>query len=770
MKAVSYDGVTFASLNVAAGWGPQGQGPYRSAVATRRTGSHPIHGGISQDTERVTVVLIAKPGFTTEATLLAALGALDVLADDERLFVGLLDDGVTTVQRAMAIESWRFTGPNQVQLDFTASDPLWETQTATTATQTGSVSPFSLSHTNAGQAAVHPRYRVWWTAQRGAKGTVVGQQYRRRMTLTNTQSRTLGPFPYEIALGDTAALVSAGKSQADGDDLRVILDGQDLTRFLRFWNSARSFAWVVIPGMDAKEVLTLDIVYGNANAINPPVWTDPDPNKPIVALNTSTATATGGSTTTLVRAAGLATNEFTGALLYMVTGANAGLERRIISNTTTTFTTEAFPSAIASGDVYQARRSSNAQWWYAVQRINRETDYWRGRWYLDSPKYTPNVVSYEAPGSWTPALVYDNRDSFGQARYSMLVTPSDTDKDPFALLDAARLWEGNDARVEQAGTADGVSIVTPCPITKIYWEYEIDNPNGMVQALVGLRSSGAEDWAEAFVDEAATSGLTTRSSGVNPLDVATAFGTVYQMVHALGPSNDIEIDLDWRRDTGSATSGTTTTTTDSTKEWATNQFANGSIRMLSGANSGRKRSVTSNTSTVITHAAFPVANADGDRYVLANKRLKGVLRDGEFLIVHLDSTGITASALGAETAVYDASMTLWVGDGPAGAPSGQHRALIGYAGTKRRLFLSADERVEIDSSLRRIRIWNTTSSSYTSELADPAVIVQYHDGTAWRRSADWLPLGTSSQQIWLEEVNIGTLSVEIQYYSAYLGA
>jgi hypothetical protein len=115
-------------------------------------------------------------------------------------------------------------------------------------------------------------------------------------------------------------------------------------------------------------------------------------------------------------------------------------------------------------------------------------------------------------------------------------------------------------------------------------------------------------------------------------------------------------------------------------------------------------------------------------------------------------------------------MTLWVGAGPAGAASGQHRALIGYAGAARRLFLATDEQVEIDAALRRSRIWNTTSSTYTKDLTEPTITVQYHDGTAWRRSANWLPFGTGAQQLWLQETNIGTLSLSVTYAAAWLGA
>ena len=59
--------------------------------------------------------------------------------------------------------------------------------------------------------------------------------------------------------------------------------------------------------------------------------------------------------------------------------------------------------------------------------------------------------------------------------------------------------------------------------------------------------------------------------------------------------------------------------------------------------------------------------------------------------------------------------------------------------------------------------------SYTGTLTDPMVIIQSHDGEAWRRSADWLPIGASGGTVWLEETNIGTLGITTLLTPGYLG-
>lgn len=771
MRAIAYDGITFSSLNVGAGWGSQGQGPYRAAVTVPRAGGSPLHAGMAQDAERVFVVLTAKPGYAGEATIVAALGALNVLSNEQRSFEGLLNDGVTSVFRDMAIETWRWVNNNQVEVTFVASDPVWTTDAITTDTESDTTSPFQLALTNDGDAPVHPKYRLRWVTQRSSFGTVVGQKYRRRVTITNTQDHTLGPFPYLVPLGDTASYVSGGKAQSDGDDLIVTINGESLPRELIGWNKPYgSGAWIVVPGMDAGEALAIDVYYGNTAATDPPEWTDPDPTKPVIDMYSESGTATGGSTTTVVKAAaGWDTNRFYLGTVTMLTGTagNIGVSREIASNTSTTITVaSAFPSAVVNTDTFLISMSNNARWIYATRESNRDTDFARGRHYLNSATRVPSDVSYEAPGSWNPELVFDNRDSFGIKRYSMLDVGGG-DYDPFALCHVYRMWEGNDARVPQAGSADGMSITTPVPIDTFYWEYWLKNPNQMVQAWVGVRASGAEDWAEAYDDNDRYD--TLNNVATQTIQISSVFGDVYQLYTGLAPANDIEIDLDWRRDTGSATSGSTTTVTDTAKEWSTDQFDNGKVRMLSGANAGRTRGITANTSTQLTHSSFPTANADGDRYVVINSRLQGELRDADVVILDLDSAQITTTGIGSETEVYELSAAIWVGDGPAGDPAGQHRALIGWAGELKRTFISAPFELEIDAAARRIRIYETATEEYNREITDPEVIIQYHDGTAWRRSADWLPLGVGNQSVWVQETNMGELEIAVLHNPSFLG-
>jgi hypothetical protein len=63
-------------------------------------------------------------------------------------------------------------------------------------------------------------------------------------------------------------------------------------------------------------------------------------------------------------------------------------------------------------------------------------------------------------------------------------------------------------------------------------------------------------------------------------------------------------------DAGTATSGGTSTLTDSTKNWPTNRWANYAVRILAGTGSGQVLPIASNTSTAITVAGIWQTNPD----------------------------------------------------------------------------------------------------------------------------------------------------------------
>lgn len=108
------------------------------------------------------------------------------------------------------------------------------------------------------------------TAARAAATATVGWSLRQKVRVVNTSGATLANYPYALSLGNTAALVSAGKARADGNDLLVVAGGVEQARTLVGWNSASTVAWVVLPDLAAGEGATFEVWYGNASASGAP--------------------------------------------------------------------------------------------------------------------------------------------------------------------------------------------------------------------------------------------------------------------------------------------------------------------------------------------------------------------------------------------------------------------------------------------------------------------------------------------------------------------
>jgi hypothetical protein len=94
-------------------------------------------------------------------------------------------------------------------------------------------------------------------------------QYRRPITIDNTQnSNNLSNYQVLVVL-DTASLISAGKMRSDGGDIRFT-DSDGKTQ-LSYWiesgvNSANTRVWVKVPFIPASSTKTIYLYYGNPSA------------------------------------------------------------------------------------------------------------------------------------------------------------------------------------------------------------------------------------------------------------------------------------------------------------------------------------------------------------------------------------------------------------------------------------------------------------------------------------------------------------------------
>jgi hypothetical protein len=101
----------------------------------------------------------------------------------------------------------------------------------------------------------------WWSGESWA--------YRKCFDIDNTASGTEVQDEYQIYLDvDTASLVTAGKMQSDGDDMRFVdFDGNELSYFIADdMNTASTRVWLKMDNINAGETEEVCMYYGNTGA------------------------------------------------------------------------------------------------------------------------------------------------------------------------------------------------------------------------------------------------------------------------------------------------------------------------------------------------------------------------------------------------------------------------------------------------------------------------------------------------------------------------
>lgn len=145
-------------------------------------------------------------------------------------------------------------------------------------------------------------------------------------------------------------------------------------------------------------------------------------------------------------------------------------------------------------------------------------------------------------------------------------------------------------------------------------------PSGFVKAAAGTATSGA---AKTLTDTGATWG--TNSFADYTVKITTGTGNGQTKTIASNTATILTVDGNWKTtpdsssvyeiysratsSTGTATSGTTTTLTDSNAAWGTNMWAGYTLSIDAGTGSGQTFTVTTNTATALTFAAGTAPDA-----------------------------------------------------------------------------------------------------------------------------------------------------------------
>lgn len=97
------------------------------------------------------------------------------------------------------------------------------------------------------------------------KGTASDQRYRRQAIVGWRAARGASRYPLALQL-DTATEVTATRMQADGDDLRVLVDGVEVDRWLGTMNAALTNVWIVLDFSPTSSAKVLSAMTSGAPA------------------------------------------------------------------------------------------------------------------------------------------------------------------------------------------------------------------------------------------------------------------------------------------------------------------------------------------------------------------------------------------------------------------------------------------------------------------------------------------------------------------------
>jgi hypothetical protein len=143
-----------------------------------------------------------------------------------------------------------------------SGDPLWRETSATTDSWSITASGQTKSLTNNGKGKAYPYFTIRPTSNKTG-----GYSYKRWVSVRWNVSAAYTRYPIDIGddAFDTATLTTA-KMQADGDDLRVIVDGVEVDRWLDGMDSASTKVWVNLD-FSAKQETVLATAIASSGSI-----------------------------------------------------------------------------------------------------------------------------------------------------------------------------------------------------------------------------------------------------------------------------------------------------------------------------------------------------------------------------------------------------------------------------------------------------------------------------------------------------------------------
>lgn len=726
MKLISFDGWTFSADGYTAS-------PPMSARAGQwtttpqiqpRLNTYGVLSGSQLTPRTMPVEFFWSIGADIETPVDNLIARLQPDNTDARLLVAQRGDGTfiqtyATVQLAGMVDDTL----NSLPVVFTAVDPLWRKQTPTVygPSSWGYAGGNMLGTPNLGKARANLSLVLKPTAY--DPGTV-GFKYRRQFTLTNNSDTPFRQFPYEVDLGNSNGW--GNTVTANFAKTWVFRDGLAVPRELIGWSEIQSYMWILIDDLAPGASATYDIAWEGLN--DAPGLTGN--RRPAFDISWEKNNASAGSASTITKSSATwRTDQWARGKVHILSGAGAGQNRYILSNTATVITlVSTWTTNPDATSVFLLTMSHNDRWIYDVRQTSRSNPN-RGLWYQNKGQTKPSTVVFDTPGAWYRTLTLDNNDEKNQSR-TFAIDVGGGDIDYFNGLDADRTVQGW-TRLQESGQADGVAFSSPIEIDGFRFDVAFKNPNAVGRAHVGYRESGSEDWEEAYND--ATASNTLIASAVQDI---TFVSDIRHLAAYLSPFDDAVMPTAIIRDTGSRTGGGSSTLLDDSKEWPTNIWTNGYVRITAGTGAGQSRTVTSNSSVALgVSPNFTTIPSDDSRFEVRNKKLVATLRHNTIWEVRLNTGKVSQSAIGAQITNYSLIPEFHLGGGLTSTLPYQ-RVQIGSGA--RVAFVASTEELRIDGARRRAGVYLTSSGGFLRDVTNAVLVMDRTETGATALAPEWL--------------------------------
>lgn len=257
MRIVSWDGHNIndgTSYSTVLKWRPRL--PQVNSRLVRRTGRWPLLGGVARLGHRLTLQINIGDS-NTESLLSSLCQWMDPEDETAKKLVVEDDDGGNS-RYVYAICQSLQTGPankrqEQIATLVIHNDVRWRSVTEDSEVWAITATGQTRVIANGGTDDAYPVLKIKPTSIKSG-----GYAHKRWMPVRWLVDEAYAKYPVDICNNglDTAALVTAGKMQADGDDLRVLVDGVETDRWPNGINTSTTKVWVNL-NFQAKAEATL---------------------------------------------------------------------------------------------------------------------------------------------------------------------------------------------------------------------------------------------------------------------------------------------------------------------------------------------------------------------------------------------------------------------------------------------------------------------------------------------------------------------------------